>query len=141
MTPCPLVLIPQFFGSLVFDRRTSRYMPFDAAATSVLRRLTRDSVDLVLRDVPVAGVFIDHLAEAGWLTLDGRLAAEVLPLTPPADHLSGPLAVHLEVIAACNLKCRHCFAGDLPRQAAPLRLDEMAPCSRRSPAWARSGSA
>ena len=37
MTP-PLVLIPQFFGSIVFDRRTSRYVPFDIEATEILRR-------------------------------------------------------------------------------------------------------
>jgi radical SAM protein with 4Fe4S-binding SPASM domain len=49
----------------------------------------------------------------------------VLPLTPPAGHLSGPLAVHLEIVGACNLKCVHCFAGDLPRNGAALSLAEM----------------
>jgi len=34
----PLVLVPQHFGSLVFDRRSSRYAPFDREATDVLRR-------------------------------------------------------------------------------------------------------
>lgn len=121
----PLVLIPQFFGSLVFDRRSSRYHPFDAPATGVLGQLTRDSIDSVLRAAPHAEGLVERLVEAGWFTLDGRLAAAVLPLMPPADHLSGPLAVHLEVIAACNLKCRHCFAGDLPRHADALRLDEL----------------
>ncbi len=121
----PLVLTPQFFGSLVFDRRTSRYLPFDGESTRILRRLASESVDAVLGSVPRAHGFVEHLAEAGFLDLDGRLAAEVLDVTPPADHLVGPLAVHLEVIGACNLTCRHCFAGDLPRNHDPLRLVEI----------------
>src|SRR5919108_663230 len=32
----PLVLIPEYFGCLVFDRRTSRYLPFDAETTGLL---------------------------------------------------------------------------------------------------------
>jgi radical SAM protein with 4Fe4S-binding SPASM domain len=121
----PLVLVPQFFGSLLFDRRTSRYLPFDAESTGLLHHLRRGSVDTVLGDVPRARGFVDHLAEAGFLDLEGRLAADVLEVTPPVDHLVGPLAVHLEIIAACNLTCRHCFAGDLPRNDDPLRLVEI----------------
>ncbi len=43
----------------------------------------------------------------------------------PTDHLVGPLAVHLEVVAACNLTCTHCFADVLPRQEKYLTLDEL----------------
>jgi radical SAM protein with 4Fe4S-binding SPASM domain len=43
----------------------------------------------------------------------------------PVDHLVGPLAVHLEIIGACNLTCSHCFAGKLPRNDHPLRVAEM----------------
>jgi [mycofactocin precursor peptide]-tyrosine decarboxylase / 3-amino-5-[(4-hydroxyphenyl)methyl]-4,4-dimethylpyrrolidin-2-one synthase len=121
----PLVLVPQFFGSLVFDRRTSRYLPFDEESTHVLRRLTRESIDAVLASLPRAEGLLDHLTEAGFFDLDGRLAADVVDVAPPADHLVGPIAVHLEVIAACNLTCRHCFAGDLPRKDDPLRLREI----------------
>ena len=32
----PLALVPQHFGCLVFDRRTSRYLPFDHEATALL---------------------------------------------------------------------------------------------------------
>ena len=35
----PLVLVPQYFGSLLFDRRTSRYLPFDTASTAVMGKL------------------------------------------------------------------------------------------------------
>src|ERR1700722_2953563 len=35
-----LVLVPQHFGSLLFDRRSSRYMPFDPPAARLLRQLT-----------------------------------------------------------------------------------------------------
>src|SRR5262249_56677727 len=41
----PLVLIPQQFGSLVFDCRTSKYLPFDAEATALLLRLRVEPFD------------------------------------------------------------------------------------------------
>ena len=63
--------------------------------------------------------------ERGFFRLDGRLAADVLSVDAPADHLVGPLAVHLEVVGACNLTCTHCFAGALPRNQHPLSTAEM----------------
>lgn len=44
----PLVLIPAFFGSLLFDRRSSRYLPFDHETTTLLRRaITRPASALI----------------------------------------------------------------------------------------------
>ena len=116
----PLVLIPQFFGSLLFDRRTSRYLPFDSESTTLLRRLRVDP-----DAARGAEDFYDYFSELGFFDLQGRLAADILELTPPTDHLAGPLAIHLEIIGACNLKCVHCFAGDLPRNEGALTLTEM----------------
>jgi radical SAM protein with 4Fe4S-binding SPASM domain len=126
----PLVLVPQYFGCLVFDRRTSRYLPFDREATDLLLALARRPVDPVLADLPgaerdAAAAFFDCFYRRGFFGLDGRLAADVLDVDVPADHLAGPLAVHLEVIAACNLACSHCFAGVLPRNHHPLTLPEL----------------
>src|SRR5262245_55671890 len=101
MTPRPpLVLIPQFFGSLVFDRRTSRYLPFDAEATAVLTSLLGAPIGHVLEDATDAAHrerierFFEHFYELGFFTLDERLAAVALDLDPPAGHLVAPLAVH-----------------------------------------------
>lgn len=116
----PLVLIPEFFGSLVFDRRTSRYLPFDSESTTLLRRLCVDPD--AARE---AEGFYDYFSDLGFFDLDGRLAADILELMPPAGHLAGPLAVHLEISGACNLECIHCFAGDLPRNRNPLSLAEL----------------
>jgi radical SAM protein with 4Fe4S-binding SPASM domain len=127
----PLVLVPQFFGCLVFDRRTSRYLPFDREATGLLLELARRPVGEVLAGVPDAGEreavlgFFDCFYSRGFFRVDGRLAADVLAVDVPADHLVGPLAVHLEVVAACNLACTHCFAGELPRNHSPLSVAEM----------------
>jgi radical SAM protein with 4Fe4S-binding SPASM domain len=126
-----LVLIPQHFGSLVFERRTSRYLPFDAEATALLRRLRREPIDAVLSALEDGGerqavlAFYEALVRRGYFGLDGRLAADVLDVAVPPDHLVGPLAVHLEIVAACNLTCTHCFAGVLPRHHHPLTLAEM----------------
>jgi len=132
MTPQPpLVLIPQFFGSLVFDRRTSRYLPFDAEATTVLTSLLEAPIGRVLDDTADAAHrdriarFFEHFYEIGFFTLDERLAAVALDLDPPPDHLVAPLAVHLEVVSACNLGCTHCFAGELPRRERRLTLGEL----------------
>jgi radical SAM protein with 4Fe4S-binding SPASM domain len=126
----PLVLIPQHFGCLVFDRRTSRYLPFDRETTELLRALHRQPLNLVLAglaDEERAAVeaFFQCFYERGFFTLDGRLAADLLEVDVPADHLVGPLAVHLEIVGACNLTCAHCFAGVLPRNHHPLTLPEL----------------
>jgi radical SAM protein with 4Fe4S-binding SPASM domain len=126
----PLVLVPQHFGCLIFDRRTSRYLPFDHESTRLLRSLHVCSIDSVLRETPeedrdAVAAFVECFYEKGFFGFDGRLTAEVLNLEPPVDHLVGPLAVHLEIMAACNLICTHCFAGELPRHHNPLRVPEM----------------
>jgi radical SAM protein with 4Fe4S-binding SPASM domain len=127
----PLVLIPQHFGSLVFDRRTSRYLPFDAEATRVLSALIEAPIGRVLADARDAehrdriDRFFEHFYGLGFFTTDTRFAGVALDVDPPADHLLAPLAVHLEVVSACNLTCTHCFAGELPRRERRLTLDEL----------------
>ncbi len=121
----PLVLIPQHFGSLVFDRRTSRYFPFDKESTCFLERLRTETVQSLTRERPESIELYEHFMGLGFFDLKGRFAGEVLNMNPPADHLAGPLAVHLEVVAACNLSCRHCFASPFPRTDNPLKLDEL----------------
>jgi MoaA/NifB/PqqE/SkfB family radical SAM enzyme len=123
----PLVLIPQYFGCLVFDRRSSRYIPFDADATELLVRLVDEPVGGVAARHPegqaVQG-FYRRFQRLGFFTLDGRLAARVLDLTPPPDHLVGPLAVHLELTDRCDQGCVHCFAdvADAERSDTGLQL-------------------
>jgi radical SAM protein with 4Fe4S-binding SPASM domain len=122
----PLVLVPQHFGCLVFDRRTSRYLPFDQPATDLLLALHREPAWSVLsHSSDVARAFYEHFYNLGFFTLEGGFDAEILDIQPLADRLAGPLALHLEVIAACNLACAHCFAGPLPRRDTPLTLAEM----------------
>src|SRR5215472_3764305 len=110
-TDTPLVLIPQHFGSLIFDRRTSKYLPFDIETTTLLLRLCRESLGCVLAEMDDAAHreqltrFFEHFYRLGFFTVDLRFAGHVLAVEPPADHLTGPLAVHLEVVAACNLRC------------------------------------
>ena len=103
-----LVLIPQHFGALLFDRRSSRYLPFDRPAAAVLHALIERPVGAVLaasapEDREALRGFAGDLSRRGYLRLDGRLAAARIDRTPPEHHLLGPLAVHLEVIGACNL--------------------------------------
>lgn len=128
----PLVMVPQYFGSTVFDRRTSRYLPFDHEATALLREsVTRPFPERIADERAPAhrdtlASFFEHFQSAGFFTFDDRFAGAVLDVPHvPTDHLVGPLALHLEVVAACNLACAHCFAGELPRKERPLTLDEI----------------
>jgi MoaA/NifB/PqqE/SkfB family radical SAM enzyme len=130
----PFVLVPQFFGSTVFDRGTSRYYPFDHEATEILTALLTERFDDLqarfARSRPAEQVralesFYEHLSRLGLFTVDQRFAGERLDVVPPADHLVGPLAVHLEVAASCNLTCVHCFAGELPRREERLEMGRL----------------
>ena len=54
--------------------------------------------------------------DLGFFDVAGRFVGRCLDADPPRGHLLGPLAVHLEIIASCNLACSHCFATPLPRR-------------------------
>jgi radical SAM protein with 4Fe4S-binding SPASM domain len=127
----PFVLVPQYFGSTVFDRSTSKYLPFDQPATELLDRLRGEPFDAVLaaeeddeRRRELTGFFEDFYG-LGFFSLQGRFLGTKLDVDPAHDHLTGPLAVHLEIAAACNLTCTHCFAGELPRRERALTLEEL----------------
>src|SRR5271167_4934487 len=91
----PLVLVRQFFGSTVFDRRTSRYFPFDREATELLTRLGLETFDGVLSDAPTPEIrnnlcfFFERFPRLGFFTMDGRFAGVILDAPIPADHLIG----------------------------------------------------
>jgi len=127
----PLVLVSQYFGSTVFDRRTSKYLPFDLETTELLKQLETVSFDSVVEKISNLEYknqlirFFEHFYKLGFFTVDSKFAGISLNNEFPPDHLAGPLALHLEVTAACNLKCTHCFAGELPRREAPLTLEEL----------------
>jgi uncharacterized radical SAM superfamily Fe-S cluster-containing enzyme len=124
------VLVCQHFGSTVFDRHTSRYYPFDRRATDLLLSLRSNSIDALFaasdqQTRAALWEFYERFHPFGFFTLDGHFAGDVLDNHVPPNHLAGPLAVHLEIVAACNLTCRHCFAGTLPRHERPLTLAEL----------------
>jgi radical SAM protein with 4Fe4S-binding SPASM domain len=127
----PLVLVPQYFGSTVFDRRNSRYLPFDRELTGLLLRLCETPFSTIAGEEPdprrreALERFFDHFYSLGFFTTGLKFAGEALNVAPPPDHLLGPLAVHLEIVAACNLTCTHCFAGELPRREQPLTMAEL----------------
>lgn len=124
-------LVPQYFGSLLFDRQQVAYLPFDHECTQLLREWATGSVDQSIANeenrqrVGQIVRFAEHLLERDVLTSRGCLDAEIVDLEPPASHLAGPLVVHLEIVGACNITCSHCFAGQLPRNQNPLTLDEI----------------
>ena len=127
----PLVLVPQYFGCTVFDRSNSRYYPFDEETTNLLRCAQYKPFEALLEEIEnslkreQALNFFFHFYGMGFFTGEHYFAGKRLEVQPAADHLTGPLAVHLEVIAACNLSCTHCFAGELPRSGECLTMKEI----------------
>lgn len=130
VTKASLVLIPQYFGSLVYNRHTSQYLPFDHETTGLLKQLKSVPIEKVLSDkdkqqkTQITG-FFEHFYQLGFFDFDYKFIGAILEHEPPPDHLMGPLTLHLEIIDTCNLTCKHCFAGPLPRQQKPLTLDEL----------------
>ncbi len=103
------VLVRQHFGCTVFDRATSRYYPFDREATALLLRLVDRPIEALMAESPddaeALWAFFVRFHHLGFFTIDGFFGGEVLDNEVPDDHLAGPLAVHLEIVAACNLGC------------------------------------
>jgi mycofactocin biosynthetic radical S-adenosylmethionine protein MftC len=126
-----LILVPQYFGSTIFERETSRYLPFDQATTALWSELADTSFFDLIAEVQDEAYrnqlwqFFEDYYNQGYFTVDGYFAGLILDTPPAEDHLSGPLAVHLEVSATCNLTCKHCFAGVLPRREEALTLAEL----------------
>ena len=74
----PLAVVPQFFGSTVFDRRTSRFLPFDHEATAVLLALRDRPFDTVHAEwrthesgerVRALERFFEHFDSLGFFTV------------------------------------------------------------------------
>jgi MoaA/NifB/PqqE/SkfB family radical SAM enzyme len=124
----PWVLTPQWFGSIAFERETARYIPFDHEITGLLVRAQRAPIDWASvapsRRAALEG-FVGEFYGRAMFTHDLLFDGEVRDVAPPDGFLTGPLVTHLEVNAVCNLKCVHCFAGELPRKERALELDEL----------------
>ena len=121
-------LTPQYFGSMVFDRESCRYFPFDSEATDLLKSLAtgngyQSRRPLGPSDAELA--FVDAFFAAGFLGLDGKFECDIQTTVPIPGNLTGPLAVHLEVSRDCNLSCRHCFADLGSTKVDPLSLEEL----------------
>jgi radical SAM protein with 4Fe4S-binding SPASM domain len=75
MKDAPLVLTRQHFGCLVFERSTSRYLPFDGEATEALVALASSSLPEVLATTSPSkreGIeaLVDAFAPRGFFTVD-----------------------------------------------------------------------
>lgn len=92
MRHAPLVLTPQHLGGLVFERSTSRYLPFDADATRLLVELSHTPLPGVLARLSVdeaaaARAFYEAFEPRGFFTLDRRFAGH--GELPHGAHLRG----------------------------------------------------
>lgn len=106
-------------------------MPFDREATTWLKRLENRPIYEILDEIADQRTkkriwqFYEFFYKFGFFTLHQRFAGTTQNINPPSDHLVGPLTLHLELTDSCNLRCRHCSAGFLPRNGQMLTLDDL----------------
>ncbi len=106
-------------------------MPFDKEATLLLIQLKDRSIHEILNEITsqrtrkLIWQFYQHFYSYGFFTPHQKFAGTIQNIIPPSDHLTGPLTLHLELTDSCNLRCRHCSAGQLPRNERMLTLEEL----------------
>lgn len=111
------VLRREWFGSLVYDRETLQYVPYDPEATGLILGGERDPSSARER------AFLAALAAEELLDADGRLTARVVADRSHPDRISAPLTVYLGATQGCNLACSHCQAGSGPGPLRPLGVE------------------
>jgi radical SAM protein with 4Fe4S-binding SPASM domain len=127
----PLVLVPQYFGSIIYDYRTYQYMPFDREATLLFIELKEKSINEILNEIEEQKgrkriwQFFNYFYKHGFFTFHQKFAGSIQDIKTPSDHLVGPLTLHLELTDSCNLQCRHCSAGQLPRNKQMMDLEDI----------------
>jgi MoaA/NifB/PqqE/SkfB family radical SAM enzyme len=116
-------------GGLVFDRRSGQFSRVGVDDLDLLEQLRlAPAVDVVTAspDPVAARARVQTWATLGVFTGRGHLDAELLPPAPDGvDDPEPPLLVHLEIHGRCTLRCRHCFAGELPHRDEPLGRDDL----------------
>jgi radical SAM protein with 4Fe4S-binding SPASM domain len=113
------VLRREYFGSLVYDRETCQYVPYDAEATDFL--LARASSGRRSASATEAA-FLETLVREEVFDARGKLRARVVADFSAKGRLSAPLTVYVGATQGCNLACSHCSSGSGP---GPLgALDE-----------------
>lgn len=98
------VLRREHWGSLVYDRETCQYVPYDEDATALL-----------LSRRPAASD--EDRAFLATLRAEGLTDLRVVPDRSHPARVSAPLTVYLGATEGCNLACAHCQV-DAPRGAA-----------------------
>lgn len=116
------VLRREYFGSLVYDRETCSYVPYDRPATDLLLARLDAPVE---PDGPAEAGFLRALEEEGLLDRQGRLTARLVPDRAAHDRLSAPLTVYLGAAQGCNLACTHCQAASGPGPLGAVPVDLM----------------
>ncbi len=109
------VLRREYFGSLLYDKETMQYVPYDVEATEFLLRGPLPGPP-PLRGGGSAGegAFRESLIAEGVLDANGALDARVVADRSAPDRLSAPLTVYLGATQGCNLACGHCSTGSGP---------------------------
>lgn len=95
----------EFFGSIVYDFLTRKFIAFDEKSTNSLVSLTQENI----KDLPLN--VLNALKKNDFIK-NGELNYSIADNKPLNKVLSAPLRLHLAYTARCNLNCAHCFARD-----------------------------
>jgi len=105
----------EYFGSLVFDRRTGNYIPFDSQATLIFERSLEKSLDEVYHDLKKSlsrksfDTFIDLARGLRILNDEDRFSGTFVKAQEADNRLSAPVKIFLALTNRCNFSCRYCY--------------------------------
>lgn len=131
LSTAPFVSRSEYFGCLVFDRRSSDYIAFDHEAAEIFEASRESTLDEVYQKIAHSttrqsfDTFIQLCSSIG-LFANGTFQGTTLNNTSPGlNCLSGPIQVYFQPTKYCNMACKHCWADAGQPRARELTILEV----------------
>lgn len=127
----PFVSRSEYFGCLVFDRKSSDYIAFDHEAAEIFQASQKSSLDEVFQEISHSttrqsfDTFVQLCSSIG-LFVDGVFQGATLDNAhDDLSCLTAPLQVFFQPTKYCNLACKHCWADAGQPRARELTILEV----------------
>ena len=99
----------EFFGSLLFDRLSNEYIPFDNEQTSFfINGKFRDPLNMY--EMKKFAGFENLCKELNVVDENGKFIHKWIDNQTIEHILSAPLKLSLNITSGCNLACKHCYS-------------------------------
>ncbi len=127
----PFVSRSEYFGCLVFDRKSSDYIAFDHEAAEIFKASQEKSLDEIYQQIAHSttrqsfDTFIQLCSSIG-LFSDGTFQGATIDTTEEnVNCLTAPIQVFFQLTKYCNLACKHCWADAGSPRSRELTIIEV----------------